>query len=163
MKKILLLSFIFLGSISLRAQQKNVAQDIHSRAVQLEEKTVAWRRDFHSHPELGNREFRTSKIIADHLRSLGIEVKEGVGKTGVVGILRGSKPGPCVGLRADIDALPIVERTGLPFASKVKAEYNGQTVSVMHACGHDSHIAIMMTVAEILAGMKNQLNGTVKF
>jgi len=115
------------------------------------------------HPELGNREFRTSKIIAEHLRSFGIEVREGVGKTGVVGILRGAKPGPCVGLRADIDALPITERTGLPFASTVKAQYNGQEVGVMHACGHDSHIAIMMTVAEILSGMKNQLNGTVKF
>src|SRR6516225_3077729 len=128
MKYILLLSFILITSLGLRAQQKNLAQDIHTKAVQLEEKTVAWRRDFHSHPELGNREFRTSKIIADHLRSLGIEVKEGVGKTGVVGILRGAKPGPCVGLRADIDALPITERTGLPFASTVKAQYNGQEV-----------------------------------
>jgi amidohydrolase len=163
MKYILLLSFILITSLGLRAQQKNLAQDIHTKAVQLEEKTVAWRRDFHSHPELGNREFRTSKIIADHLRSLGIEVKEGVGKTGVVGILRGAKPGPCVGLRADIDALPITERTGLPFASTVKTQYNGQEVGVMHACGHDSHIAIMMTVAQILAGMKNDLNGTVKF
>ena len=163
MKKIPLLSFILLASLGLVAQQKNLSQDIHSRAVQLEEKTIAWRRDFHSHPELGNREFRTAKIIADHLRSLGIEVKEGVGKTGVVGILRGAKPGPCVGLRADIDALPITERTGLPFASTVKAQYNGQEVGVMHACGHDSHIAIMMTVAQVLAGMKNDLNGTVKF
>ena len=108
---------------------------------------------------LGNREFRTAKIIADHLRSLGIEVKENVGKTGVVGILRGGKPGPCVGLRADIDALPIVERTGLSFASTVKAQYNGQEVGVMHACGHDSHIAIMMTVAEILSRVKDKLSG----
>ena len=97
-----------------------MADQIHAAATKLEPKTISWRRDFHEHPELGNREFRTAKIIADHLRSLGIEVREGVGKTGVVGLLKGSKPGPCVGLRADIDALPIVERTGLPFASKVR-------------------------------------------
>ena len=163
MKKFLLLCSNVLLVFTSLAQQKNISDEIHTRAVKLEEKTIAWRRDFHSHPELGNREFRTSKIIADHLRSLGIEVREGVGKTGVVGILRGAKPGPCVGLRADIDALPIIERTGLPFASTVKTQYNGQEVGVMHACGHDSHIAIMMTVAEILSGMKNQLSGTVKF
>ncbi|HMI60048.1 MAG TPA: amidohydrolase, partial [Puia sp.] len=125
--------------------------------------TIAWRRDFHEHPELGNREVRTSKIIADHLRSLGLEVQEGVGKTGVVGILRGSSPGPVIGLRADMDALPIVERVPLPFASKVKTTFNGQEVGVMHACGHDSHMAIMMSVAEILSGMKSSLKGTVKF
>ena len=145
------------------AQKKNISEQIHSSALRLESKTIEWRRDFHQHPELGNREFRTAKIIADHLRSLGLEVKEGVGKTGVVGVLRGSKPGPCVGLRADIDALPIVERTGLSFASSAKAQYNGQEVGVMHACGHDSHIAIMMTVAEILSGLKNDLSGSVKF
>jgi amidohydrolase len=163
MKKVSLLLVLSITAARLLSQQNGVSQEVHNRAVKLEEKMISWRRDFHSHPELGNREFRTSKIIADHLRSLGIEVREGVGKTGVVGILRGAKAGPCVGLRADIDALPIEERTGLPFASRVKAEYNGQTVSVMHACGHDSHIAIMMTVAEILAGMKDQLKGTVKF
>ena len=163
MKQLLiLLAFMVVTSLGF-AQKKNSNQEIHTAALKLEDKTIAWRRDFHEHPELGNREFRTAKIIADHLRSLGIEVREGVGKTGVVGVLRGAKPGPCVGLRADIDALPIVERTGLPFASKVKAQYNGQEVGVMHACGHDSHIAIMMTVAQILAGMKNELTGSVKF
>ena len=113
--------------------------------------------------EPGNREFRTSKIIADYLRSLGIEVHEGVGKTGVVGILKGGLPGPVIGLRADMDALPITERTPVPFASKVKSTYNGQEVGVMHACGHDSHVAIMMSVASVLSGMRKELRGTVKF
>ena len=119
--------------------------------------------NLHLNPELGNNEKRTARIIADHLRSLGIEVQEGVAKTGVVGILKGAKPGPCVALRADMDGLPIVERTNVPFASKVKSTYNGQEVGVMHACGHDSHVAILMSVAEVLAGMKNDLKGTVKF
>ena len=145
------------------AQTNDIRAAIDAAADKIEPKTIAWRRDFHEHPELGNREFRTSKIIADHLRSLGLEVHEGVGKTGVVGILRGAYPGPVIGLRADMDALPLIERTPVPFASKVKTTYNGQEVGVMHACGHDSHIAIMMSVAEILAGMKQQLHGTVKF
>lgn len=136
---------------------------INTAAEKIENKCIAWRRDLHEHPELGNNEVRTAKIIADHLRSLGIEVKEGVGKTGVVGILKGAKPGPCIGLRADMDALPVMERVELPFASKAKSTYNGQPVSVMHACGHDTHVAILMSVAEVLAGMKNDLKGTVKF
>ena len=163
MKKILLSVIAIAAHAAVFCQKQTVADQIHAAATKLEPKTISWRRDFHEHPELGNREFRTAKIIADHLRSLGIEVREGVGKTGVVGLLKGSKPGPCVALRADIDALPIVERTGLPFASKVKTEYNGQEVGVMHACGHDSHIAIMMTVAEVLAGIKSELSGSVKF
>lgn len=129
----------------------------------IETKCIAWRRDIHEHPELGNRETRTAKLIADHLRKLGLEVKEGVAKTGVVGILRGGKPGPCIALRADIDALPVVERVSLPFASKQKATYNGQEVGVMHACGHDTHVAMLMSAAEILAGMKSDIKGTVKF
>jgi len=145
------------------AQKKDIHLLIDEAAEKIEPKTISWRRDFHEHPELGNREFRTAKIIADHLRSLGIEVKEGVGKTGVVGILRGAKPGPVIGLRADMDALPIVERTPVPFASKVKTTYNGQEVGAMHACGHDSHMAIMMSVAEVLAGIRDQLHGTIKF
>ncbi|HEY4061833.1 MAG TPA: amidohydrolase [Puia sp.] len=136
---------------------------IDAAADKIEPKTIAWRRDFHEHPELGNHEFRTAKIIADHLRSLGLEVKEGVGVTGVVGILRGSQPGPVIGLRADMDALPITERTPVPFASKVRTTWDGQEVGVMHACGHDSHVAILMSVAEVLAGMKKELKGTVKF
>jgi amidohydrolase len=125
-------------------------------------KVVAWRRDLHKHPELGNRETRTAKIIADHLRKLGYEVKTGVGKTGVVGVLRGGKPGPVVALRSDMDALPVVEETDLPFASRVRARYNGRDVGVMHACGHDFHMAMLMGTAEVLAGMRAELPGTVK-
>ena len=160
MKKLLLACSIF-SLLQTNAQQQN--EKIETAAAKIESKCIAWRRDLHEHPELGNREFRTAKIIADHLRSLGIEVKENVAKTGVVGILKGGKPGPVIGLRADMDALPVTERGNLPFASKVKATYNGQEVGVMHACGHDTHVAMLMSVAEILAGMKNDLAGTVKF
>lgn len=132
-------------------------------ADKIEPKCIAWRRQIHEHPELGNREVQTAKLIATHLRSLGIEVKENVAHTGVVGILKGAKPGPVIGLRADMDALPVTERTNIPFASKVKTTYNGQEVGVMHACGHDTHVAMLMSAAEILAGMKNELAGTVKF
>src|SRR5256714_1925244 len=143
--------------------QNPTATEIDRRTTQIESKVVAWRRDIHEHPELGNRETRTAKIVADHLRSLGIEVKTGVAHTGVVGVLRGGRPGKVVALRADMDALPVTEQVNLPFASKVKTTYNGQEVGVMHACGHDTHVAILMGVAEVLAGMKNQLPGTVKF
>lgn len=136
---------------------------VFAQAKALQPKVIAWRRDFHEHPELGNNEVRTAKIVADHLRSLGMEVRTGVGKTGVVGILKGAKPGKVVALRADMDALPVAEQTGLPFASKVTAQYNGQTVPVMHACGHDSHVAILMGTAQILASMKDQIEGTVVF
>ena len=163
MRKICALPLPLLFSIITIAQDKNLNAAIDAAADKIEPRTIAWRRDFHEHPELGNREFRTSKIIADHLRSLGIEVHEHVGKTGVVGILKGNFPGPVIGLRADMDALPLVERTSVPFASKVKTSYNGQDVGVMHACGHDSHVAIMMSVAEILSGLRQYLHGTVKF
>lgn len=163
MRKHSLFSFFLLLVVSANAQTNDIRAAIDAAADKIEPRTIAWRRDFHEHPELGNREFRTSKIIADHLRSLGLEVHERVGKTGVVGILRGAYPGPVIGLRADMDALPLIERTPVSFASKVKTTYNGQEVGVMHACGHDSHIAIMMSVAEILAGVKQQLHGTVKF
>lgn len=123
---------------------------------------VAWRRDFHEHPELGNREFRTAEIIADHLRDLGMEVQTEVAHTGVVGVLRGGD-GPVVGLRADMDALPVTELVDLPFASKAVGEYQGKEVGVMHACGHDNHVAILMGVAEVLASMGDELPGTVKF
>jgi amidohydrolase len=126
-------------------------------------KVIAWRRDLHEHPELSNRETRTGKLVAEHLRKLGLEVRDGVAGTGVVGVLVGGKPGPVVALRADMDALPVVEETGLPFASKVRSTYNGQDVGVMHACGHDTHTAMLMGVAEVLAGMKAELPGTVKF
>ena len=124
---------------------------------------ISWRRDFHEHAELSNREFRTAKVIAEHLRDLGMEVTTGVAKTGVVGLLKGALPGPVVALRADMDGLPVVERTGLPYASTQRSEYEGREVGVMHACGHDTHMAILMGAAEILAGMREQLPGTVKF
>jgi amidohydrolase len=163
-KRFLSLGMALLCGLSLLAQNTTGRRAaIDAAADKIEAQTIAWRRDFHEHPELGNREFRTSKIIADYLRSLGIEVHEGVGKTGVVGILKGGLPGPVIGLRADMDALPITERTPVPFASKVKSTYNGQEVGVMHACGHDSHVAIMMSVASILSGMRKDLRGTVKF
>src|SRR6187551_4087689 len=165
--KLLLLILLFVPSSLFLCAQKKISTDqtdkINTAADKIESKCIAWRRDIHEHPELGNNEYRTAKLIADHLRSLGIEVKEGVGKTGVVGVLKGAKPGPCIALRADMDGLPIVERVDLPFASKVKSTYNGQEVGVMHACGHDTHVAILMSVAEILAGMKNELKGSVKF
>jgi amidohydrolase len=126
-------------------------------------KVVAWRRDFHQHPELGNREFRTSKIVADHLRALGLEVRDKVAYTGVVGILKGGRPGPVVALRADMDALPVTEEVDLPFKSTVRTEWNGMQCGVMHACGHDAHTAILMGVAEVLAGMRERIPGTVKF
>lgn len=165
MKKITLValvSFCVFPAMSQKNENKTTDK-ISVAADKIEAKCVAWRRDIHEHPELGNRETRTAKLVADHLRSLGLEVKEGVAKTGVVGILRGDKPGPCIGLRADMDALPIVERVKIPFASKVKSTYNGQDVGVMHACGHDTHVAMLMSVAEILSGMKKELKGTVKF
>src|SRR5688572_2597632 len=153
-----------LTASSLSAQQSNVLTPAIAAKIQaLEPKIVAWRRDIHKNPELGNRECRTAKLVADHLRSLGIEVQEKVAHTGVVGILRGGKPGPVVLLRADMDALPVTERVDLPFKSTVRSTYNGQEVGVMHACGHDTHVAILMGVAEILAGMKADLPGTVKF
>jgi amidohydrolase len=165
MKLLLTIIFCSLLTTYLPAQKKalDLSAKIESASNAIEAKCIAWRRDIHQHPELGNNEFRTAKLVADHLRSLGIEVKEAVGKTGVVGILKGAKPGPCIGLRADMDALPVVERVDLPFASKAKTNYNGQEVGVMHACGHDTHVAILMSVAEVLAGMKNELKGTVKF
>ncbi|OYV01505.1 MAG: N-acyl-L-amino acid amidohydrolase [Burkholderiales bacterium PBB5] len=142
----------------------SLAAQIDAAAQAAEARVVAWRRDFHAYPELGNREFRTAGIVADHLRALGLdEVRTGVAHTGVVGLLKGGLPGPVVALRADMDALPVAEEVDLPFASKVKAEWNGEQVGVMHACGHDNHTAILMGVAEVLAGLRATLRGTVKF
>jgi amidohydrolase len=129
----------------------------------IEPKVIAWRRDLHRHPELGNRETRTSKIVADHLRALGIEVREKVAHTGVIGVLKGGLAGPVVALRADMDALPVTEDVDLPFASLVKTDWSGMQCGVMHACGHDAHTAILMGVAEVLAGMRARIPGTVKF
>lgn len=141
----------------------SVYAEIDRRARELESKAVAWRRDFHQHPELSNREVRTSRVIAEHLTRLGLEVKTGVAHTGVVAVLRGGRPGPVVALRSDMDALPVTEEVDLPFRSQAKGTYNGQEVGVMHACGHDNHMAILMGVAEMLTAMKARLPGTVKF
>jgi amidohydrolase len=134
------------------------AQDIQ----EIEKKVIKWRHEIHQNPELSNREFNTSKMVAEHLQSLGIEVKTGIAHTGVVGLLRGRKPGKVVALRADMDALPVTERNNLPYKSNVIAKYNNRETGVMHACGHDTHVAILMGVAEILSKNKN-FNGTVKF
>jgi amidohydrolase len=154
---------LILGSANAFAQKNAQGDAVSKKAAAIEEKVLAWRRDFHEHPELGNNEVRTSAIIAKHLASLGITVTSGVAKTGVVGILKGGKAGPVVALRADMDGLPVTERVDVPFASKVRTTYNGQEVGVMHACGHDSHMAILMGVAEVLASMKKDIPGTVKF
>ncbi|MGE8679448.1 MAG: amidohydrolase [Achromobacter marplatensis] len=140
-----------------------LSEQIDQRAKAIEDKLIAWRRDIHQHPELGNQETRTSKLVADHLRGLGMDVKTGVAGTGVVAVLKGGKPGPVVALRADMDALPVKEQVDVPFASKAKGTYLGKEVDVMHACGHDTHTAILMATAEVLAGMKDQLPGSVKF
>lgn len=163
MKKTILFAGLFTYSIFAAAQNSDLKIKVAQKAASLESKVSSWRRDFHQNPELGNREFKTAEKIAVHLRSLGIEVQTGVAKTGVVGILKGRKPGPVVALRADMDALPVTERVNIPFASKAMGEYNGQQVGVMHACGHDSHIAMLMGTAEILASIKSELKGTVKF
>lgn len=138
-------------------------ESITSLSDDLSEQVIAWRRDFHQNPELSNREFRTAKIVAEHLQSLGMEVQTGVAHTGVVGILRGGKPGPVVLLRADMDGLPVEERNDLPFRSTARGEYNGEDVPVMHACGHDTHVAILMGAAEVLSALKEDMPGTVKF
>jgi amidohydrolase len=135
---------------------------VAERCAAVDADVLAWRRDFHQHAELSNREVRTAAKVAEHLRSLGIEVTTGVAHHGVVGLIRGGQPGPVIALRADMDALPITERVDLPFASKATGEYNGEPVGVMHACGHDAHTAILMGVAEVLAGMRAELPGTVK-
>jgi len=162
MKK-LALAFITFSSFAAVAQNAPLRNQVSVAANKIEQKMIAWRRDFHEHPELGNQEIRTADIIAKHLQALGMEVKTGVAHTGVVAILLGGKPGPVVALRADMDGLPVIERTPVSFASKVKVQYNGKESGVMHACGHDTHMAMLMAVAEILSGMKKDLKGTVKF
>lgn len=159
-KHFYLLYLISMFSPTLFAQPK---VDLNDLAEQIEPKVIEWRRHFHQYPELSNREFKTSEIVSKHLKSLGMEVRTGIAHTGVAGILKGGKPGPVVALRADMDGLPVTERVDLPFASKEKTTYLGKDVGIMHACGHDSHTAILMGVAELLTGMKNDLQGTVLF
>ena len=159
-KKHILLAYIMLLSFpKLNAQSNNLERNFKD----IEQKVIDWRRDIHQNPELGNREFRTATLVAKHLRSLGMEVKTEVGVTGVIGVLKGGQPGPVVALRADMDALPVLERTPVSFASKATTFYEGKETAVMHACGHDSHVAILMGVAEILSGIQKELKGTVKF
>jgi len=138
--------------------------ELAAAAERIEPRVVAWRRDFHRNPELGNREVRTAGIVAAHLRALGFDsVQEKVAHTGVVGVLKGARPGPVVALRADMDALPVSEEVDVPFRSEARAEWNGQQCGVMHACGHDAHTAILMGVAEVLAGLRERIAGSVKF
>ncbi|MEY3377786.1 MAG: hypothetical protein RLZZ328_884 [Bacteroidota bacterium] len=144
-------------------QSQVLPKNFNDLTKQVEPNLIEWRRHFHEFPELSNREFNTGKYIAEYLKSIGLEVKYPVAKTGVVAILKGGKPGPNIGLRADIDALPVLERAPISFASKVKAEYNGQQVSVMHACGHDAHTAILMATAKTLKDMQKDVAGTVVF
>ena len=152
-----------LSFTSLSAVADVLNETIADEVAAVADRVVAWRRDIHANPELSNREFRTSELVAEHLHDLGIEVKTGVAHTGVVGVLEGGKPGPVIALRADMDALPVTEKTGLPYASKVRGEYQGREVGVMHACGHDNHVAILMGAAEVLAAVRDELPGTVKF
>lgn len=159
---ILMGAFLFAFVIPKNIDAQTTAE-IATMAEGIESKVIDWRRDFHQYPELSNREFKTSEKVAKHLNQLGMEVRTGIAHTGVLGILRGGKPGPVVALRADMDALPVVERVDLPFASKEKTTYLDKEVGIMHACGHDTHVAILMGVAELLSGMKNDLAGTVMF
>ena len=159
----ILFSIFALMSVVIPTFAIDMSREIDTAAARELPKVIEWRRHLHQYPELSNREVKTSKFVEDHLRSFGIEVRTGIAKTGVVGILKGGQPGPVIGLRADMDALPVTERNSLPFASKEKAEYNGQTVGVMHACGHDSHVAMLLGAAEVLSGMKEKIKGTVVF
>ena len=164
MKYIFLTTFAaFFFSFAAAQPDSKLPARLEQLARGIEPKVIEWRRHFHQNPELSNREIKTAAKIEAHLRSLGMEVQTGIAHTGVVGILKGGKPGPVIALRADMDALPVTERNSLPFASKVTTTFNDQEVGVMHACGHDTHMAILMGVAEILASMKNELKGTVKF
>ena len=161
--RLLVASFAFAALLGPAQRTDAMQSEIDRRSAAITEKVTAWRHDIHSHPELSFQETRTAKLVADHLRSLGLDVQAGVGGNGVVGILRGGKPGPVVALRADMDALPVVEQVNVPYKSTVRTTYNGQNVGVMHACGHDMHTAILMGTAEVLAGMKANIPGTVKF
>ena len=156
------LIFFFCLLVSTEAYS-DLKQDLDIQLAPLMDKVIEWRHDIHQNPELGNREFRTAKKVADHLSSLGIEIETGIAYTGVVGLLEGGLPGPTIALRADMDALPVVEKTGLPYASKVTTTYLGNEVGVMHACGHDAHVSILMGVAEFFAKNKNKVKGNIMF
>ena len=160
---LVLTSVLMFLAITVKGQTGKYKEEIVVASRKEEPKVIQWRRDFHENPELSNREFQTSEKVASHLRSLGIEVTTGIAHTGVKGVLKGGQPGPVIALRADMDALPITERVDIPFASKVTSTYNNEQTGVMHSCGHDAHTAILMGTAEVLAGMKDKLKGTVVF
>jgi amidohydrolase len=160
------IALTLIPSHSANAQRASISRyqaEIARRTTAALDQVVAWRRDFHEHPELSGSEVRTAGIVAKELQALGLEVRTGVGGTGIVGVLRGGKPGPTVALRADMDGLPVTELVDIPFRSKVRATYNGQEVGVMHACGHDTHVAMLLGAAQVLSGMKAQLAGNVVF
>jgi amidohydrolase len=157
-----LLSVLLCSSLPAQGAE-DLAARVDAAIAKVQPRIIEWRRDFHQNPELSNREFRTSKIVAEHLRKLGLQVDTGIAKTAVVGVLKGGRPGPTIALRADMDGLPVVEQTDLPFRSKVTSTYRNETVGVMHACGHDAHTAILMGLAEALVSVKNELPGTVVF
>ena len=159
---IAVLIFVCVNSGAM-AQNASWEGEVRKRTADVEKKLITWRRDIHQHPELGDQEKRTAKVVAEHLQNLGLEVRTGVARNGVVGVLKGAKPGRTIALRADMDALAVKETTGLPFASTATAQYKGAEVPVMHACGHDTHTAMLMATAEVLAGMKSQIAGTIVF
>ena len=158
-----LAAFFILCSIAVSAFGVDMSAEINAATAKVMPQVIEWRRYLHQHPELGNREVETAKYVAERLKKLGIDVKTGVAKTGVVGILKGGQPGPVIGLRADMDGLPVTERVDVPYRSTVKSEYNGQTVGVMHACGHDTHVAMLLGTATVLSGMRDKIKGTVVF
>lgn len=162
MKKSFCVLFLFLFALN-PIYAIDMSKEINAATDKIMPQVVEWRRHIHQYPELSNREFKTAKYVEEHLRKLGLEVRTGIAKTGVVGILKGALPGPTIGLRADMDALPVTERVPIPFASKEKSEYNSQTVGVMHACGHDTHVAMLMGTATVLSQMKDKIKGTIVF
>ena len=155
------LLIVFFAGQHISAQ--DITAVIAAKAMAIQTKLVEWRRHLHQNPELSNREFKTSVYIVDHLKNLGLEIQTNIAKTGVVAILKGGKPGPVMALRADMDALPVKEKVNIPFASKDSADFLGLKVPVMHACGHDAHVAMLLGTAEVLSGMKKDIAGTVKF
>ena len=162
MKK-LILALLVVCSMFAPTLAIDMSSEINMAAKNVLPQVIEWRRYIHQHPELSNREFNTSKLVADKLKEFGIEVRTGIAHTGVVGILKGGKPGPVIGLRADMDALPVTERTDVPFKSTITADYDGHTVGVMHACGHDSHVAMLLGTAKVLSSMRDKVPGTVVF
>ena len=160
MRTLLILIILLFPNVSM---SNNIYKKIETLSIEIEKEVIKWRHHIHKNPELSNREYKTAEYVSKHLVGLGLEVKNNIAHTGVVAVLYGNKPGKTVALRADMDALPVVERVNIPFASKVKTIYKDIEVGVMHACGHDTHVAILMGVASVLSELKNEIQGTVKF